>query len=63
MHSDDRLSAKEFICKMDNGDFDGAFSAELQNFSSALLCEILAILVERNDHGVGAAAKDTSQQT
>ncbi len=66
MHSDDRDSdhalAMDFISRMDNGDFDGAFSAELQNLSSALLNEIVAILIERNDPRVAAAVKDTSKQ-
>jgi hypothetical protein len=47
MQSDDRQSAKEFIARMDSGDFDGAFSAELQNLSSALLKDIVVILRRR----------------
>jgi hypothetical protein len=64
MRHDDRqsASAKEFISRMDSGDFDGAFSAELENLSSALLKEIVVILVERNYPSV-AAARGTSQQT
>jgi hypothetical protein len=38
---------QEFVIKMDAGVFDRAFSSELKNLSSAVLEEIVTILVER----------------
>jgi hypothetical protein len=40
-------TAQEFVFKMDAGAFDGTFFSELKNLPSALLEEIVTILVER----------------
>jgi hypothetical protein len=47
---DDRESAEQFVSRMDAGDFDGKFSAQLENLSIALMEEILTILIERESH-------------
>lgn len=47
MSASEYESAKEFVEKMDRGDFDGRLNAEMQKLSREQLSEVTAILGER----------------